>query len=499
MGEFSKKVSLIILLIVFILQTVFGFIELPCTSPDDYKFGQILSVSYTQEVKTNSWMTISIKVKNNGNCKTMYRAYAEVPTDLISRYSFPDYFWLNPGESKTVSLQLYTGGLTGSGDITVKLQSHYATFTYLVDSKTLPITISAESPSLEEQTKQTAEALQNELEEETKKLQEALTDAIAATSTSFSNSPLSKLSGVHLALHFVGENAAQEDMQAAIEAQRHEIKISENVADAITIAIGHAFTPAAGAGQAVVQAVCGFSHFRGTPLEETRNIVTKMLLKNDIVSDRYVGEEMNSYISVYLGGPIANKKMVFVNNRMKELSLPYFQGNKLVAPDGEIYGWGYGVYAIIPDVDPVQINPDGTFTINIGEINERIRNGKTRLYFVVASGTDRRGTIAAEKAYLETLAVTEEMTEVIKKGLCAGDLSQDDLYLLGNVLSGYARRHAITALENPEILDISIEFTKSIILLGSDKHDKNIKIRPVAIVVKAVGDNWAPVRIYYGN
>ncbi len=488
-----------IVLSIFSIPAVSGFLGVQCTTPEEYKYGQLLFVDYPSSVQTNSWITITIEAKNTGNCNTMYKTYAEVPADLFPRWSFPDYFWLDPGESKTVTMQLYTGGLSGTGSVTFKLESHYTALTYVVDSMTGSITILEESPSIGEQMQQTGGAIQSEVNEEISKTEENIDKALLKTVDALQNSPLSKLENMHFALHFVGENAADEDMQAAIDAQEMEIRISENAADAVAIAIGHSFTPAGGASQAVVQAVCSYENLYDTPLSVTRNAVTQMLLKNDIVSDSYSGEEQSSYISVYLGGPGANRKMIPVNSRMKDLSLPYFDGDSLITPDGRTYGWGYGVFAIIPDVDPFELKSDGTFVINVDEYNRRAASGQKRLYYIVASGTNREGTMAAEKAYLETLEVAEEMTRVIKKGLCAGDLDENDLYVLGSILKSRARTHAIAALEHPEILDMGIEFTQSLMLLGKDDEYKNVKLRPMALIVKSTGDTWTPVGMYYGK
>ncbi len=469
-----------------------------CTNPSDYRHGQIVSVSCPSTAKTNSWVTISLTAKNTGDCATMYRAYAEVPGNYFSQYSFPDYFWLDAGESKTVSMQLYTGGLAGSPTVKIKLESHYTALTYEVDSWTKTIAIEEESPSLDEQIQQTQDAIGSEISEEIDKTQQLLDSALSSANSDFKKSILSKLGNIHYALHIVGEKAASEDRQAAIEAQKLEIEITENAADALAIAVGHAFTPAAGAGQAVVQTVCAFSNFKNTPLGDIRNTITQRLLKNDIFSDGYVGEKQKSYITVYLGGPVANRKMGEVNERMRDLNLPYFEGNNLIAPDGRTYGWGYGVYAIIPDINPASIRADGTFTINVNELNSRIQRGDSRLYYVVTSGTNREGTTAAEKAYLETLEVAEEMSKVIKKGLCAGDLDEDDLYLIQDVLSAHAQAHALTALKHPESLEFGLEFTQSLMLLGTSDTTKEVKVRPMAMIVKKTGNSWTPVRVYYG-
>ncbi len=460
---------------------------MPCTSKEEYQFGQIISAASPSSAQTNSWITITVETKNNGKCTTMYRTYAEIPTNLFPRWSFPDYFWLDPDQSTTVSMQLWTGGLTGTGDIKIILDSHYAVLPIQVASVTKSITITNESPSTEEQLQQTKEAFQKEINE-----------ALERATISFQNSPISRLGQAHFALHIVGEQAAVKDAQTARKAQYKEIEITENVGDSITIAVGHAFTPAGGAGQALVQAVCAFSKLSSTPLKDIRNKITQSLLKNDIVSDRYADEEKNSYVTAYIGGPVANRKMVSLNAQMRELKLPYFDGNTLIAPDGRRFGWGYGVFALIPDIHPASLGSDGTFRINIAELNRRMGIGNIRLYHVIAAGTDRVGTVAAGEAYIETLAVAEEMSQIIKRGLCAGDLAENDLYLLTAILSNHARTHVISTLKHPEVLDIGIEFTQSLLLLGNTK-DNSIELRPMALIVRASGDTWIPVRIYTGG
>lgn len=483
----SKRGTVIIVLLagLMVALEVGHASALGCLSPEEYRYGSITGINVPETVKTDFWFTTSLKATNNGKCKTLYRSYAEFPIDIIPRWSFPDYFWLEPGETTTVEMKMWTGALPGSGTVKVILESHYGVVTTVVDSKTKTITITEESPSIEEQIEGAVDAVTNELDE-----------VLARAINDFGRSPLSKFGDVHFALHFVGKNAAYEDMQSAVEAQQYEIRIAENAADAIAIAAGHAV---AGAGEAVSQAVCALQHFKGTALGTIRRDVTQVLLKNDIVDDSYTGEKKNSYVSVYLGGPVANNKMISVNDRMKRLNLPYFDGNDLITPDGKVYNWGYGVYAIVPDVNPASIQSDGSFVLTIDEINQRIERGDSRLYYVVASGTNREGTVAAEKAYLETLAVAEEMTEIIKKGLCSGDLGEDDLYLLGNVLNGHAQTHSTGALEHPESLDLAVEFTQSLILLGNNNLNKEMKLRPIALIVKAVGDSWTPVGVYYGK
>lgn len=45
----------------------------------------------------------------------------------------------------------------------------------------------------------------------------------------------------------------------------------------------------------------------------------------------------------------------------------------------------------------------------------------------------------------------------------------------------------------------NLEFTQSLILLGNNNQNKEMKLSPIALVVKATEDSWAPLGVYHGR
>lgn len=467
--------------------------------------GEISSISLqTANPVQGDSITLAVGIHNTGDLVNSFIVTASSLDSLLGNLHLPAAVTLSPGESSTVYITANAGEVAGQRSVRI-----YLTGVGVSTSMDHSFTVSEKELTVLEWTTLASSNPLSFWEE----MLEKDSNSINKIRTEVSKPAINDLDNSMITYHVVGEESAQADHDYADEAVVKERAAFRDIGDSMSIigvrGVGKALTAItsptvvgaliiASAEEAVVQALCNVDSM-GSAIPEVNKYREKaQLMKNKKGTAPIANLEEEAFVNVFYGGPEVNTHSEALNDRLKKSGVPYFDGNFIILPNGESLGNDYGMLAFVPELE-ANINPNNPLTpveVSPEHIQKRVDNGNIRSFTLMAAGTNRQGTNAAEEAYVESLVLISETANLVKGYLCGGDSEA----ALGSIatsedLHALLEKHAREAADNPEIADFTVEFIKSYMLLMIESEGK-INIEPTVLIVKWTGSTYTPVKVY---